>query len=1194
MFIFASLFEGTATNHSFQQSDAYSLPTLRRQFRKTRFFVTWATIYTLFAVLMATAIVSEWHRPLLDLLSPEDALWIQSWALPPADRVIHIVNSSYYRELLLLMTLVCYDQDADTSISMAVLLAFLPSIAISLSKYALLTLQLDGASLPSYIDIDAEVFQLANRVALLAAHGIMYLSWIKTLRAWFSEQALFQMRYSILAEKYKQDIVVASQMQQQMQQQQSSLSTTSSSSSSNSPTNVISEAPTAVVPHQKATATQQPQLSSHAQLLHLPQTSSSPGPEGSPHHSQQTKVRKLSITDSGSLPPRFPPIHRSVQNLVSGSLINLESRGQSVESTSTVSVYQQKIGTPTIIPIDYGAECFSFIGKTISLWDLNSRTVTKTFSGHAEPVSKIKAVVVPAGFNGLSKRELPGSPLTRSNLLISASWDGTIKLWDIASSKCVATLEGLMGGITCINTFDNNTKLVAGSAQGMIKLWDLKTHATIGDSYQQSPTTISAVAVWSDMSRLFAASFDGCAYIWNLATKRCEKVLRGHTKRILDAVLYDSDTRLITVSEDTLVMIWDLEKGVLLRTLEGHSSPVQVVAVYGDSQRAITGSTDGQLIAWDIYTEEIGQYIVSSLDDHTAAIISIHVFEDHLNKMYTHSMDRKLRVWDMEANVCERVIEIPPTNEHDVQRTEPAIPLEVIIAWDPSDSAAMSNITQFIQSQGHTPTSCQSMGELMNALSTSPGHYHLIFLDLSFPDLRAQDPQKLLDVLNASNAKLVLFTNAEPHLEPSNQPLNPLNTASGFMELTEKPITELSLAKMLDEVLGTFTRSSKPMGSSFSETASGTSHLPSGPSSSSTSSTSSASSSSFSFSSPSSSSSSSSSAMIKVGGERSLTTSSSGGAGGIVDHRSTTESQLHNLQERLAYVETLFAYFVPVQFFEMISPKGRDRTQLGDAVCKSVTVLFSDIRDFSTMSESMAVSELMEFLNAYLAFAMPPIQENGGFVDKFIGDSIMALFCQDGQQQAVASVNCAIAMMSHLDGLQDNGFTQVNTGIGINTGRMIIGLVGVETRMEPTVLGDAVNLASRLESLCKVYESRVIVSQYTREKLGRSVELYTMRELDLVAVKGKKLACRIYEVLEAERKEPQKAKRALLKDGLWDRALHTFRDGDWTTALSLFNQCLAIWPHDKPSKIYISRCQEAIANGVDRTHWDRAYRFQTK
>lgn len=1129
MILIASLFDGTATNRNFNPRDAYSSPTKRQKYIKTRFFVGWTSFYVAILLLIAYVFLNNWHLPILELLSTEDVQKAQSWIIPASQRLVQVINASYCRELLLLLTLICYDQDAHTSISMAVVISFLPTLAISLARHILSVLEQDSLlQLPSYLILDDATFRFANFACLLAAHAIMYLSWMKTLHGWFAEQDLFKMRYNLLADKYEREVSDAVAARSQVP---------------------VSPVPQSVEPQPAVVA---PRATSESKPAR---------PSAEPVNRAGAVAPRRPSSDSKSQPTRLASIgsirsnNSSFQELISSTRINLDSRGQSLESTSLLSVAQLKIGTPTLVPVDDGLECFSYVGKTIALWDLHTLAVKTSFVGHTEPATKIKPILLSGGPNAVSARFIAESPIPRVNVLISASWDGTIKLWNVATAECIATLSSEMGGITSINTYDNDTKLIAGSAQGKVALWDLHNRSLICEPFSLPPGTISAVGMWADQSKFFAASFDGCAYVWNAHTRKCEKILKKHTKRILDAVLYDSDTRLITASEDTLVVIWDLENGNLLRTLEGHSTAVNVVAVYGDSQRAITGSSDGQLIAWDIYTEEIGQLIVSSLDDHTAAIISIHVFEDDFNKMYTHSMDRKLRVWDMAANICERVIDMPPANS-ELEVIVPSTKLRVLVAWNPADGPSIDTTAQFIRSQGHDLTLCKNAQELREQLASSTQDFNFAVVDLTLPQLDEDHANSVITLLNTQGSKLVLLTTSDLTNDPQLSHICDLfKSASGFLELTEKPITELSLAKMLDEVAD-----SLPEEVSTSPTRGNTAR-----------------------------------SAVPASGDFAVMPRQ-GGAFATPNRPGRAESEwdLQRLSDRLNYIESLFACFVPVEFFELISPKGRDRTQLGDAVCKSVTVLFSDIRDFSSMSETMAVSELMEFLNAYLAFAMPPIQENGGFVDKFIGDSIMALFSQDGTQQCISAVNCAISMMSHLDTLQDNGFTQVATGIGINTGRMIIGLVGVETRMEPTVLGDAVNLASRLESLCKVYDSRVIISQYTREKMGRSAELYTLRELDLVAVKGKKLACRIYEILEADRKESQKGKRMLLRDGLWDNALRTYRDGNWDVALGLFEQCLQIWPMDRPSKLYVDLCKTALNNGIDPRKWDSTNRLSFK
>jgi class 3 adenylate cyclase len=294
---------------------------------------------------------------------------------------------------------------------------------------------------------------------------------------------------------------------------------------------------------------------------------------------------------------------------------------------------------------------------------------------------------------------------------------------------------------------------------------------------------------------------------------------------------------------------------------------------------------------------------------------------------------------------------------------------------------------------------------------------------------------------------------------------------------------------------------------------------------------------------------------------------------------------------RLEQVEKVLSVFVPKQFQELIAPGGMESIELGDAVCKSITILFSDIRDFTTITESMYVNEVMDFLNTYLAFALPELTAEGGFIDKFIGDAIMAIFAhQNGQEQATAAVRAAVRMMQALDFRNNSDYLRVETGIGINTGKTIMGVVGTETRMQPTVLGDAVNLASRTESLCKKYGARILITEYTREKMQQAQEEFLMRLVDHVTVKGKRKACRLYEVIDGDTEQVRKAKAHILP--LYEQAMKLFTEGNFEASLAAFEECVALRAEDKPSLLYVERCKELIRNPP--TAWDGIYYLDSK
>lgn len=289
--------------------------------------------------------------------------------------------------------------------------------------------------------------------------------------------------------------------------------------------------------------------------------------------------------------------------------------------------------------------------------------------------------------------------------------------------------------------------------------------------------------------------------------------------------------------------------------------------------------------------------------------------------------------------------------------------------------------------------------------------------------------------------------------------------------------------------------------------------------------------------------------------------------------------------------------FVPKEFRTLLS-SGYGMCKLGDAICKITTIMFTDIRDFTSLSEKLSVNSLIKFLNVYLAFTIPPIYEYGGFVDKFIGDSVMSLFSSDDlSEQVDNALLAAVKIQKDLRFMQRHGINQsITTGIGINTGRTIIGWVGTETRMEPTVLGDSVNISSRMESLCKIYGSSIIITEHTKIRVGRRTEIMTFRLLDHVVVKGKTVPCEIYEVIDGDQDDIRKLKKRMIKSGFWDEALRLYKQYKFLEAKEMFLHCLNIYTEDKPSKIYIERCEKEIArkDSFDPKKWQPIVYLESK
>jgi adenylate cyclase len=238
------------------------------------------------------------------------------------------------------------------------------------------------------------------------------------------------------------------------------------------------------------------------------------------------------------------------------------------------------------------------------------------------------------------------------------------------------------------------------------------------------------------------------------------------------------------------------------------------------------------------------------------------------------------------------------------------------------------------------------------------------------------------------------------------------------------------------------------------------------------------------------------------------------------------------------------------------------------------TVLFSDIRGFTTLTEQLGPQGTVALLNEYFTLMVDCIQQESGMLDKFIGDAIMAAFGipVPHEDDADRSVRASIAMIETLNKWNrlrtSEGRLPVNVGIGLNTDTVVSGNIGSSKRMDFTIIGDGVNLAARLESACKQYGSRILISEFTMRKLKGT---YRTRELDLVVVKGKTRPVAIYEILAYHTPESFPGIGEVM--GMFKDGLAAYRARKWDAAVRLFTDCLAINPNDKPCKLYIERAE---------------------
>jgi class 3 adenylate cyclase len=260
--------------------------------------------------------------------------------------------------------------------------------------------------------------------------------------------------------------------------------------------------------------------------------------------------------------------------------------------------------------------------------------------------------------------------------------------------------------------------------------------------------------------------------------------------------------------------------------------------------------------------------------------------------------------------------------------------------------------------------------------------------------------------------------------------------------------------------------------------------------------------------------------------------------------------------------------FVPQAFLAIMGKPSILEVGLGDNSRQNMTVLFSDIRSFTTLSEKMTPDENFAFINSYLERMGPVIRDHNGFIDKYIGDAIMALFAT-----ADDALRAGQAMLDTLDRFnterRSSGLDPIAIGVGINSGFLMLGTIGERHRMDGTVISDAVNLASRVESLTKVYRCSMLISQFTYEQLT-DPKAHDIRPIDVVVVKGKTRPVVLFEVFDRDSAEARSAKRRT-QDLLFS-GIEALSRQDFAVARRHFEECLALYPGDEAADNLLKSC----------------------
>ena len=297
-------------------------------------------------------------------------------------------------------------------------------------------------------------------------------------------------------------------------------------------------------------------------------------------------------------------------------------------------------------------------------------------------------------------------------------------------------------------------------------------------------------------------------------------------------------------------------------------------------------------------------------------------------------------------------------------------------------------------------------------------------------------------------------------------------------------------------------------------------------------------------------------------------------AGSLWTNRELND-EIRQQNAQLVSLTDSYSRFVPFQFLELLNRASIEEIDAGDHVSLETSVLFADIRDFTSLSKALGPAGTFSSLNEFLVAVEPVVEQEAGFLNQYLGDAIMALF----PGQADAALRCAIRMIAQSRELNarrsGSGELTIRFGMGISSGPLMLGAIGGGKRLDSNVVGDTANLASRIEGLTRLYGVSTLFTETTRARLENQDE-FCFRELDRVVVKGRSAAVSIYELYDCDTGPIQAQKHATA--GQFANALELYREAEFKAALDIFKACAAEAPDDNVAKLYIDRCNGLISN----------------
>jgi len=297
----------------------------------------------------------------------------------------------------------------------------------------------------------------------------------------------------------------------------------------------------------------------------------------------------------------------------------------------------------------------------------------------------------------------------------------------------------------------------------------------------------------------------------------------------------------------------------------------------------------------------------------------------------------------------------------------------------------------------------------------------------------------------------------------------------------------------------------------------------------------------------------------------------------LKEFNNVLEQRVKERTAELVELNTAYECFVPREFLSLLDKESILEVKRGDQIMKEMTVMFADVRGWTTLSENMTPQENFQFINAYLKRVSPVIKEHNGFIDQYYGDGVMALFTGSPDDAVQAAIAMHEAVGEYNKEREKEGFQPISIGVGLHIGDLMLGIIGSEERLQGAVVADAVNLTARLEGLTRIYGSTITLSETTLSKLENQ-EKYKYRFVDRVMVKGKKKSVSVYEVFNGDPEQVVEFKEQTKSS--FEEGLRLYYERNFSEASVQFNQVLQKNPGDKAARIYLERSAHYMVKGV--------------